>query len=379
MKKRIINMFLVLAMCASVLAGCTVIEEGSTVPKADTITETEADTRIVTDHLGNEVEIPVQLERIAITSIQPLPSVYCMMGEDISKLIGIHPNSMNAAKYSLLGDIYPELLEVPTGFMEGGEVNVEELLAMEPDVVFYNASKEAEGEQLKAAGIPAIAVSTSQWDTPIETFGAWVTLLGEALGKEEKANEIVEYGNEKLAMIQERLAAEGDSLESPRVLYLYSYSNGVFSTSGSTHHGEKWARATGAVNVAGENDTQKFEVSIEQIYEWDPDIIYITNFVPFLPEDLYNNAVEGFDFSVLRAVQDGKVYKCPLGTYRWYPPSSDSPLMLLWMATHNHPELFEDIDMNAEAMDYFKRFYNVDLTDEQLEKLFNPTREAANS
>jgi iron complex transport system substrate-binding protein len=63
--------------------------------------------------------------------------------------------------------------------------------------------------------------------------------------------------------------------------------------------------------------------------------------------------------------------------YRWYPPSSDSPLSLLWLAKQNHPDLFADIDLPEEIKKYFIRFYNVELTDEDIVKIMNPPREAA--
>lgn len=56
---------------------------------------------------------------------------------------------------------------------------------------------------------------------------------------------------------------------------------------------------------------------------WDPDIIYLTTFSPAMPEDLYNNTIEGFDFSQLSAVKNQQVYKVPLGSYRWYAPSCE--------------------------------------------------------
>ena len=116
---------------------------------------------------------------------------------------------------------------------------------------------------------------------------------------------------------------------------------------------------------------------MEQIYEWDPDIIYITNFSPYQPEDLINNTIEGNDWSSVKAVKEGKVYKFPLGMYRWFPPASDTPLVLKWLATKNQPELFADIDMEQEVRDYYKRFYNVELTDEDIDQIFNPSSEAS--
>lgn len=387
MKKRLVSGLLAAMMCVGLLAGCgsntneadnSTTGEGTVVESTE-ITEVNGEeaTRTVVDHLGNEVEVPAEIETIVTTSILPLPSVYCMFAGSAEKLIGMSPSSMAAAENSLLAEIMPEILDVSTDFMTGGEVNVEELVAMNPDVVFCNASQTEEYEKLKAAGLTVIAVSTSNWGSDsVETFEGWVTLLGEVLDEEDKAAGIAEYGREVYDMIQERVATVDES-ERPRVMFLYKYNDGVIQTSGNSHFGQYWAEATGAINVAEEQDASGLEINMEQVYEWDPDMIYITNFVPYLPEDLYNNAIEGHDWSVVTAVREGQVYKCPLGVYRWYPPSSDTPLMLLWMAKTNYPELFSDIDLEAEMKEYYQKFYGIELTDEDIVKIFNPTREAA--
>ena len=64
--------------------------------------------------------------------------------------------------------------------------------------------------------------------------------------------------------------------------------------------------------------------------------------------------------------------------YRWYPPSSDTPLMLEWFAKQMYPEKFEDVDMNTEVKEYYSEFYGIELTDEDVTTIFNPSREAAN-
>lgn len=365
---------------AGVLAGCGNVKKTEDTVVTESTVEAEenaAETRVVVDHAGNEVYLPAKIERIAITTITPLPSVYCLFDGSAEKLVGMSPSSMAAAENSLLADVIPGLTDIPTGFMSGNEVNIEELLAMEPDVVFYREGSGDEYEKLSAAGIPAVAFSVSQWGSDsIATFEAWVKLLGEVLGEEDKAAGIADYGREMYDRIQERLAS-AENLEKPSVLWLYKYADGTITTSGNSHFGEWWADATGAVNAASDIEGSDVEINMEQIYEWNPDMIYITNFVPYLAEDLQNNAIEEHDWSVVRAVQEGKVYKCPLGMYRWYPPSSDTPMMLLWLAKTNHPELFEDMDLEAEMKTYYERFYNVELTDEHMEKIFNPVREAA--
>ena len=49
----------------------------------------------------------------------------------------------------------------------------------------------------------------------------------------------------------------------------------------------------------------------------------------------------------------------------------------MWMAKQVQPELFADIDMDQEIRDYYQRFYSIEVTDEMLEKIYNPSRDAA--
>ncbi|MGL5434855.1 MAG: ABC transporter substrate-binding protein [Lachnospiraceae bacterium] len=333
-------------------------------------------TRIVVDHAGNEIELPEEINRIVISSILPLPSVYSLFEGSAEKLVGIHPSSMAAAENSILPRVVPDILEVNTDFLKGDELNIEELLTLKPDVVFYSANNKEEYEKLTAAGIPAIGFSTSNWDYDcVATFENWVLLLGEVLQQQDKAAGIAENGHKVYAEIQEQLDAAGE-LERPRVLILFHYGSGVMKTSGSNFFGQYWLESTGAVNVASELSGTA-DINMEQVYEWNPDIIYITNFSSSLPEDLYDNTIEGYDWSPVKAVQNKQVYKFPLGMYRWFPPASDTPLVLKWLATKNQPEIFADIDMAQEIKDYYQEFYQVELSDDDIEQIFNPAREAA--
>lgn len=126
------------------------------------------------------------------------------------------------------------------------------------------------------------------------------------------------------------------------MLFLFQYDDQQMVTSGKHFFGQFWCDAVGALNAAEEIevDNSNAVINMEQVYQWNPDIIIITNFTPTQPEDLYNNAVGGDDWSSVKAVQDKQVYKMPLGTYRSYTPSSDTPVTLLWMAKTVYPDLF---------------------------------------
>ena len=246
-----------------------------------------------------------------------------------------------------------------------------------PDVVLYLAGNEDEYNIITQAGLTAVGVSPSkfEWDS-IKTFEAWVKLLGEVFNEQDKAAGIVEYGYQVQEEILSKLEEAGEDLERPRAMVLFNYGTGTITTSGSNHFGQYWLTTTGAENAA-EGVTGNAEINMETIYEWDPEIIYITNFSPALPEDLYSNAVGEDDWSSVSAVKNKQVYKFPLGMYRWYPPASDTPLVLQWLAKHNQPELFADIDMEQEMKDYYPRFYGVELTDDDINEIFNPAREAS--
>lgn len=335
-----------------------------------------AGTRIVVDHTGAEVDIPEDLDRIVISSILPLPSVYCFFRGSSEGLIGIHPSSMAAAENSYLTTVYPEITQLDTSFVENGEINIEQLMKLEPDVVFYSAANTDEREMYDNAGIKAVGFSTTLSDyNTIETFANWIELLGQIFGDSQRAEQIIEYGRSVEAEVLEKTSALSDE-ERPKVLVLFNYGGGKITTSGSNFFGQYWIETAGGKNVAEELSGQA-EINMEQIYAWDPDIIFITNFSSVLPEDLYNNTIEGNDWSQVKAVQNGQVYKFPLGMYRWFPPSSDTPLSLMWLATKIQPELFANVDMDQEIKNYYIKYYNVDLTDEDIQVIYNPAREAA--
>ena len=148
-------------------------------------------------------------------------------------------------------------------------------------------------------------------------------------------------------------------------------------TSGKLFFGQWWADAIGAVNVANELEKDNsVAVNLEQIYKWNPQTIFITNFNTAKPDDLYNNTVGSYDWSSVKAVADKKVYKMPLGMYRSYTPGVDTPITLLWLAKTTYPELFADIDVTAKTVEYYKNVFGIELTSEQAEKIFTPVSAA---
>jgi len=368
--KRILSIILMFSMVFS-MAGCA---NNGTKASSD---NSNAKITIV-DNNGDKVILPKDVKRIVVADILPLPSVLCAFFDSAEKIVGISPVSMSAAKNGLLGQLYPEILKADTSFINGSEVNNEELLKLKPDVVFYSASSKELGTQLKNSGFNAVAVSVNKWNyNTIETLNKWIALLSQIFPNNDKTETVKNYSSKVYDMVQKRVAGIPDSKRA-RVFFLFQYSGTKITTSGKLFFGQFWADAVGAVNVAEELKTDNsVNVNMEQIYKWNPDIIFMTNFTSSQPEDLYKNVVGTYNWSKISAVENKKVYKMPLGIYRSYTPGADTPMTLLWLAKTVYPDLFSDIDLNQQVKDYYKTVFGVELTKEQVASIFAPTSNSA--
>ena len=346
---------------------------GETAPE----TTTAPTTHTVVDHLDTAVEVPYEVNRIVVCDIYPLPSALTVFFDSAEKIVGMPAPSMTAAANGLLGQLYPQILKAETGFIDGSTINMEELLKLQPDVVFYSASQPQEGEQLRNAGIPALAVSVNKWQyNAIETLNNWIDLLSQVFPENDKTQVVREYSDKMYDLVQQRVSTLEEA-DRQRVFFLFQYTDTNMLTSGKQFFGQWWADAIGAVNVAQELEKDNsVAVNMEQVYAWNPSLIFVTNFTKFGPEDLYNNTVGTYDWSAVDAVKNHQVYKMPLGMYRSYTPGVDTPVTLLWLAKSAYPQLFNDIDLIAETKAYYQEVFGIALTDEQASAIFAPPAEA---
>lgn len=397
-KNKILTAILAATVICSSLVGCGSSESTQTTVAETTVSEkisvdenktsTEETTKsadkeeyvTVVDHNGRNVTVKTDPESVVITGILPLPSVLTVYLGSAQTIKAMEPASMNAAKNSVLSELYPEILNSRTDIMNGDNVNVESILEINPDVVFANFGEKALIEQLEQVGIPVVAISPTKFNYDcIVTYNEWIALLDQiypsrAAGVESTVDT---YSNKIYDIIQEKTSKLKDE-ERQKVLFLFQYSDTTMVTSGSSFFGQWWCDAVGALNAANEvaADNSNAVITMEQVYEWNPDVIIITNFTPAQPEDLYNNAIGGDDWSSVKAVMDRRVYKMPLGTYRTYTPGVDTPMTLKWLAQAVYPELFDDIDVTKDVKDYYNVLYGINLTDEQISNMYNPNSAA---
>lgn len=335
----------------------------------------EATTRTIVDHEGTEMEIPTDIDRIVVGTwpIAAQLSAYLGSGE---KIVGVAPAVMAAAENGVLGEIYPEFLDASTEFYEGDTINMEELLKLEPDIVIGVSGETA--ESIRAAGIPAVSVSVSQWGYDVvTTTGKWLELFDDIFGENEGAARVQAYTEQVQADIAAKVATLPEE-DRKKAMIIFTYSDATMTTSSKGFFGQSWCDHTGAINVGAEIDSLgSAAINMEQVYVWDPDVIFITNFTAAQPEDLYNNTIGSDDWSTVTAVKNEEVYKMPLGWYRSFTPGVDTAITLQWFAKMVYPELFADVDIEQVTKDYFNDYFGIELTDEQIEKMYHPSSAAS--
>ena len=363
------------ALSAMALAACGDKEQST--DNVSSELEVTAEEKIVIDQNGTEVTIPQNVERVVTGGILPYFSTWFVATNSTKELVGIHPNSYNAAANSILAKISPDVLNASTEFVKNGEMNIEELMKINPDVYFEISTDEKSIETARKAGINTVALKAidAAAAEPLATFNSWLDITAQVADTTERADRFLEEGTKVQNEINEKINGLTEQ-QKPEALMIYQLSDQAITVGGKNFFGNQWLNATGANDVAEDEVRGRKDVNMEQIYTWDPEIIYLTNFTEIQPEDIYNNTIPGQDWSELTAVKNKQVYKIPLGIYRWFPPSGDAPLMLKWLATKNQPELF-DYDMNKEIRTYYKDFYEFDLTDEEITQILNPSSEAA--
>ena len=380
--KKILSLLLVFIMMAGILVGCGKKEDSeeknagtnnvSTEEKV--ATKDEAGSHIVTDHAGHEVEVPNKNEKIVIDQV-PILSTYMAYNEGKAPyIVGYTDSLKQVISETVLKDMAPELLDATNTVQGQSDINVEEIMKLKPDVIFYNAKNQDRYEKLSKTGVPCIGFVTMGADTPadpINRYGEWLKLLEDVFGEKGKMDNFLAAGDDIVKDVEERIAKVPDE-KRPSGMILWKYQEGTPIVAGKGTFGDFWLKRLKVKNVAEEAKGYA-KVNVEQIYAWNPDVFYLDGpgLLNIKTEDVYNNSVEGFDFSNLKSVKDKRVYNSKLGMWNWLTPNPDAPLVLAWLASETYPDAFKDYDLKKVIKDYYQKWYNYELSDEQIEDMFN--------
>ncbi|MDO4260612.1 MAG: ABC transporter substrate-binding protein [Eubacteriales bacterium] len=322
----------------------------------------------VTDVTGRQVEVPANASHVVLL---PGPAYEKTMILGVTDRVG---GILKSCRTSWAELIHPEISDLVI-FDSSTTPNVEEMMSLGAEFVICHDYAELNA-QLDELQIPYVITQCSG-ELPysdLEGFLAFqkteINAIAEAFGGDalERAAAWCDYFDEKVSYVRERTDDLTDE-ERPRVYYARS-DEGLVTFSQNSYPQYLVEMAGGNYVAKDTPEEMNSTLTIEQIMEWDPQIIFMgrMNDTSIITD---NEAWSG-----ISAVKEGKVYLSPSGVFNW-DYSGESVLLMLYLAKNIHPDLFEDLNMEDEIKYYYETFYGYELSDENVQNILNHMDPAA--
>lgn len=321
--------------------------------------------RTLTDQLGRQVTLPDTVNRVVVLQHQTLNLLVQLdAGKDV---VGV----LSSWKKQLGPDFarfMPTLSSLP---MPGDltQVNIESLLALHPQVVFVaNYAPAAMIQQIQNAGIPVVAISlredaageknkmnptmADEEHAYNEGLKQGIRLIGEVVNRKKQADELIRY---TFSARQKFNAPVAEIAEDKKVrVYM---ANPDLNTYGSGKYTGLMMQHAGAMNVAAATVKGARQVSLEQVLQWNPQVIFVQDRYPEVVKEITTDP----QWQAIDAVKNHRVWLMPEYAKAWgYPMPEALAIGELWMAKKLYPERYKNVDVDAQAQDYYQRFYRTD-------------------
>jgi len=372
-------MVFILAMLSLALCGCgsdssTAVSERVTVSTeatattgaSDSTVAAEANTVSFTDQGGRHVTVPASIKSVFCTSPIGTNLMY-MLAPDM--MVGWNVTPTNVEK-QYIPEKYRQYIGLGGWYGKNTTGNVEEIIRRDPDVVFDIGTMnetyvDAANRTQELLNIPVVMV-----DGSLEKSGAALRYVGSLIHREERAEELAAYCDK---VIQEAQAIAAKLTDEQKVKVYYAEgAKGLNTDPAGSQHTEV-LNLVGGQNVAQvELDASGYgmsAVSLEQVILWDPDVILVAS-DPTEESTAYQEITTRAEWSGISAVKNRRVYQIPRGPFDWFdrPPCISRIIGVRWLGNLLYPDLYA-YDIKTEAKDFYKLFYQIDLTDAQYDQL----------
>ena len=343
--KKIIAFCLLAVFCLSLFAGCgTAGNIGGG--------------RTIIDGAGRQVEVPENVESVVCVGVGALRYTCYVGAQDL--VIGVEDYEVKPGISRLYNYVnFDKFKELPV-IGTNGQPYTEELIGLAPDVIVMSKSASVDADDLQEkTGTPVVVVPGSDATLDQNAYDT-IRILGELYGKQERAAELTDY----LKAIQKDL--DDRTRDIPESSKPTVYVGGV---SFKGHHGFEGTeagygpfaliRARNLADTTGQSGA--FNIDLEQVLSWDPDIIFLDfNGMSLIKEDYANDPDY---YNALTAVQEGKVYSQI--SFRSSASNLETALAdAYYAACVMYPEQFGDVDPVAKAREIFEMLLGVDPYDD---------------
>ena len=350
------------------------------------LAEAAPETRTAVDVWNREVEIPYEVNSIVcLGSMGPRFAAYL---DVVDMMVGAE--DMDIEKMSVRFDyspVYHEQLKTLPSVGPGGgsgENNgyAEAIIQAQPDVIIAGYNEDDCNELQAQTGIPVVSIRYRTKGFIDEGFYRSMRVFAEVVGAQERCEEVLSYVDACKADLNDRTKDVPDE-DKPRAYtgavtfngrhgFAFTYVNFPAFTAVNALNvadvlleertGEAAAEAAASGKAYIGNDG--FEVDLEQIIAWDPDIVFLDPGNMDLVNDEYANN-PGF-FDSLRAIQEGQVYTMP-STNAAGPNVTYLLINAYYAGTILYPEQFADINLEEKAGEIMELMLGEDFFDQMQE------------
>ena len=373
--KKTITILLALIMLLS-LAACGRTATDTTVSTTASAGETNSGTMEVTDLKGRTVTLPANIERVVVTF--NLEEYLAVTGEaGVDKLVGWSHKYWKGRRddaYNAYTKALPAMESIPdVGY--NGDISIEAIISLQPDVVLasatganYNALEPA-FDLLHQAGIEVVFFNFHK--QTIETHQQSIQLIGKVMGQEERAAELARLYEEQMNLVYDRLKDLADE-DRPSVYMEFSRGPSVIGNSWSEQMWGAQIRECGGVNIAAGQEGASVDVPAEQVLAANPDFIIMSG---CLQSDDTDNVVMGYGADRELAREHLEAYKSRDGWSSLNAVKNNNMGAIYhdlsrhifdfagaqFLAKTLHPDLFADIDPEANLAKFFSDYMPVEL------------------
>lgn len=343
-------------------------------------TEVRNDRHIVSDLMGRKVNVFNNPKHIAAIA-GPTYEMTFMLGsaDNVVMVKSGHTKNYPAA---LLTN--PKLVSLKgIAANPSSSVNIEDYLENDIDLVLYY-DNEIEMKKFDAVDMPAICVSKNTGlvdtfeeiekltiDEYINILTKPVEILKDALGTEiakEKYDKWNKYCDEKIHYIYNKTKDLPDD-KRQKVYWGNTWGEDI-RTSYPRKNRYYEVKLAGGTLIGTDENLNFPEITMEQLFDWDPDVIFVDNHGGRPDLVIKSMTKENSKWSTIKAVKDNQLYRVPAGIF-FIDKGTTTTILTMWMAKTLHPELFSDLDMVEEIKYYFRNFYDYELSDEDANNILN--------
>jgi iron complex transport system substrate-binding protein len=259
--------------------------------------------------VGSAISIKVtDFRNKEITLAKPANRIICLIESGLSGLYMLHAenqviavssaiyNERAAVQYAALDErIKNKTLPAPGNW---DFVSIENIVALQPDLVIIWASQTEAIQTIEEHGIPVYGVFLKSFNDVYKEISDFGTLTG----KSPRADSLIAFTKNEIINLSQKLTTKNQQL---KTVY-FMWPQGLLETAGATSTVNELIELAGAKNSCT-LEQEHVVINKEVLLDWNPDVMVLWN----NPSKNPDNLVTLSELKQIKAIQNKQVYELP--------------------------------------------------------------------